>query len=164
MPHFFIDGTITTARLKRALIGGAVYTDVTVRQDDGDQRRIGAMMVLNDLKHAMAPGARGRFYFHNLLGTKGIHGFRPGHGEGRGSFPGRWVATSLIIGLLNLSLVAGWLLAGEGFGPFTFATGLLCLTLSAAYAAVSSAAMRAYRADEPRGPTSGTPRPAAAGR
>lgn len=162
MSHFFIDGTITTARLKRPLIGGAVYTDVTVRQDDGDQRRVGAMMVLNDMKHAMAPGARGRFYFHNVLGTKGIHGFRPASGAGLGSFPGRWVIMTLVFGLLNLSLVAGWLLLGDGFGAFTFATGLTCLSLSAAYAIVGSAAMRAYRADQPRGPARGKLRPAPA--
>jgi len=162
MSHFLIDGTITTARLKHRLIGGAVYTDVTVRQDDGDQRRIGSMMVLNDLKHAMIPGARGRFYFHNVLGTKGIHGFRPLAGAGLGSFPGRWIVMTLIIGLLNLSMVAGWLLLGEGFGSFTFATGLICLTLSAAYTVVSNAAMRAYRADDALGPNSGKLRPAVA--
>lgn len=163
MSHFFIDGTITTARLKRPLIGGAVYTDVTVRQNDGDQRRIGSMMVLNDLRHAMAPGARGRFYFHNVLGTKGIHGFRPEQGPALGSFPGRWVAMCVIIGLLNMSLVAGWLLLGEGFGPFTFGTGLMCLSLAAVYAIVSNAAMRAYRADDRAGPGPGKLRPAVAG-
>ena len=162
MSHFFIDGTITTARLKRPLFGGATYTDVTIRQHDGDQRRIGSMMVLNDMKQAMAPGARGRFYFHSVLGTKGIHGFRPTGGAGRGSFPGRWVVMTLIFGLLNLSLVASWLLSGEGFGVITFAAGVICLTLSAAYAIVGSAAMRAYRADQPRGPTAGKLRPAPA--
>lgn len=162
MPHFFIDGIITTARLKQPLIGGATYTDITIRQDDGDQRRIGAMMVLNDMKHAMAPGARGRFYFHNLLGTKGIHGFRPAGGTGIASFPGRWIFVTLAFGLLNLSLVAGWLARGEGFGAVAFAAGLICLTLSGAYGIVGRAAMRAYRADEPHGP--GTPRPARARR
>lgn len=162
MSHFHIDGTITIAKLKRPLIGGAVYTDVTVRQDDGDQRRIGALMVHTDMRHAMVPGARGRFYFHNVAGSKGIHGFRPKGAQANGSFPGRWAGIFLALGLLNMALVAFWLMVGERIGWFTFGMGLACLILAGVYGVAGSFAMRAYRTDNPRGPAPGTLRPAIA--
>ncbi len=161
MSHFHVDGTITIAKLKRPLLGGAVYTDVIVRQDDGDQRRVGALMAHRDMRQAMVPGARGRFYFHNVLGSKGIHGFRAAGGQSLASFPGRWAGIFLSLGALNVALVAFWLMVGERIGWVTFGMGLACLILAGIYGVAGSAAMRAYRADAPHGAPSGKLRAAA---
>lgn len=162
MSHFHIDGRIAVARLKRPLLGGGVYTDIVIRQDDGDQRRVGTLMVHSDMRHAMVPGARGRFYFHNVLGSKGIHGFRAAGGQGFGSFPGRWIGIFGSLGLLNMALVAFWLMIGERIGWLTFGMGLACLILAGIYGAACNAAMRAYRADDARGQAPATLHTAAA--
>lgn len=162
MSHYHIDGTIKVAKLKRRLIGGAVYTDVALRENAGSERRIGTLMVLDDMKHAMVPGGGGRFYFHDVLGTKGVHGFRPIGGQARGSFPGRWEAMFLTLGLLNLALVAGWLMLDGRIAWLAACFGLASMVTTGLFAATRMAAMRAYRDDDPRIRADREPRAASA--
>ena len=153
MAHYQVDGTLVVAKLKRRLIGGAVYTDVAVRRDDGSHRNIGTVMALDDMKPAMAPGTRGRFYFYDVLGSKGIHAVRPVGGKAHACFPYRWIVMSMGLGALNLLLALGWWLLAGSFAPLATALGLLCLIVSGMFLRTRIGAMRDYRADDPRVPT-----------
>ena len=149
MAHEPVDGMLMVAQLKRRLLGGAVYTDVTIRRNDGDVRRLGTVLVLNDVDHAMVPGNRGRFYAYNVLGTKGIHGFRPVGRTAHGSFPQRFEVMLLSLGLLNLLLTVYFLSTGNGFAWISGATSLLGLTCGALFLRARTVAMRAYHQDDP---------------
>jgi hypothetical protein len=149
MAHYFEDGTIVVAKLKRKLIGGAVYTDVTVRREDGSHRNIGTIMALEGMWPAMVPGTRGRFYFHDVLGSKGIHGVRPVGGQAHFYFPYRWDLMTIGMGSLNLLMALGWWLLAGSFAPFATALGLLCLTLGGLFIRTRIGATREYRADDP---------------
>jgi hypothetical protein len=148
MAHYHVDGTLVVAKLKRRLIGGAVYTDVAVRREDGTHRRIGTVMALDDMKPAMVPGTRGRFYFYDVLGSKGIHAVRPVGGKAHAYFPYRWDLMSGGMAALNLMMALGWWLLAGSFAPFATALGLLCLIMSVMFLRTRIGAMRDYRADD----------------
>jgi hypothetical protein len=152
MAHYHVDGTLVVAKLKRRLIGGAVYTDVAVRREDGTHRKIGTVMALDDMKPAMVPGTRGRFYFHEMLGSRGIHAIRPVGGKAHAYFPYRWDLMSGGMAALNLMMALGWWLLAGSFAPFATALGLLCLIMSAMFLRTRIGAMRDYRADDQLGP------------
>lgn len=148
MAHYHVDGTLVVAKLKRRLIGGAVYADVAVRREDGTHRIIGPITALDDMKGAMVPGTRGRFYFYDVLGSKGIYGVRPAGGTARAGFPFRWELMSGGMGALNLSMALGWWLLAGSFAPFATALGILCLVIGAIFLRTRIVAMRDYRADD----------------
>jgi hypothetical protein len=154
MAHYHLDGTLVVAKLKRRLIGGAVYSDVTVRREDGTHRNIGTIMALDEMKPAMVPGARGRFYLYDVLGTKGIHAIRPVGGKAQAYFPYRWDLIFNVMGALNLFMALGWWLLAGSFALFATLLGLLCLAMGALFLRTRISAMRAYRADDPHAPTS----------
>jgi hypothetical protein len=153
MAHYHVDGTLVVAKLKRRLMGGAVYTDVAVRREDGTHRVIGTIMALDDMKAAMAPGTRGRFYFYDVLGSKGIYGVCPAGGLAHAGFPSRWELMSGGMGALNLSMALGWWLLAGSFAPFATALGLLCLVMAGIFLRTRIEAMRDYRADDRSAPS-----------
>ncbi len=153
MAHFHVDGTLVVAKLKRNLLGGGVYQDVTVRREDGSHRNVGTLTVLSDMKGAMAPGTRGRFYFYDVLGSKGLYGARPIGAKARAHFPYRWDVMFAGMGALNLLMALGWWLIAGSLAPFAITLGLLCLTVEALFVQTRIAAMRAYRSDDPRAPS-----------
>ena len=153
MAHFHVDGTLVVAKLKRNLLGGGIYQDVTVRGEDGSHRNLGTLTVLSDMQAAMAPGTRGRFYFYDVLGSKGLYGARPIGARARVHFPWRWDAMFAGMGALNLMMAIGWWLAAGSFAPFAITLGLLCLVMEALFVQTRIGAMRDYRADDPRAPS-----------
>jgi hypothetical protein len=152
MAHYHVDGTLVVAKLKRRLVGGAVYTGVTVRREDGTHRAVGTIMALDDMKLAMVPGTRGRFYFHEVLGTKGIHALRPVGGTAQLYFPRRWEVMSTGLGALNLLMALGWWLLAGSFAPLAALLGLLCLATGFMFLRTRIGAMRDYRADDSPAP------------
>lgn len=155
MAHFHVDGTLVVAKLKRNLIGAGAYQDVTVRQDDGWHRNVGTLLVRGDMKAAMTPGTRGRFYFYVVLGSKGIYGVRPLGSKARARFPYRWDLMFGGMGILNLAVALGWWLLAGSFAPLASALALLCLVVEALFVQTRVGAMRAYRGDDPQAPTAG---------
>lgn len=112
--HRPIEGTLTVARLKRSLLGQSVFTDVTVRRIDGSHEAIGNIVVSDSLRDALIPGASGRFYFHDVAGTRGMHGFKPASGTARIAFPILHERIFAAFGGLNIALAIGlMLLTGE---------------------------------------------------
>jgi hypothetical protein len=148
MSQSHLDGTLVVAQLKRSLLGGAVYTDVTVRDCKGGLKKLGTLTVLDDIRHAMVPGSRGRFYHYNMLGSKGVHGFRPVCGKAHGHFPYRWELMGWGLGLLNLMLVLIRLLTEGKIALWSVGFGLLGLVLGVIFSATRIAADKAYRADD----------------
>lgn len=82
-----IDGTLVQATPRGGLFGQAAYDGVTVRRADGREVRLGRVSVPAELAEAMVPGTEGRFFFHDIAGTKGMHGFKSAAGPVRGAFP-----------------------------------------------------------------------------
>lgn len=153
MAHRHIDGMLTVAQLKRGLIKGAVYKDVTVRTDQGDIRRVGTMMITTDMQYAMTPGSRGRFYFYDVWGTKGLYGFRPVGGEAHARFPTRWEIMGYGIGGLNLLLVAALYLLDGKLPLLSLIFGALGIVMGAVFTATRTAGMRAWNQDGRSGHT-----------
>jgi hypothetical protein len=146
--HQAVDGTLVVAQLKRNLLGGAVYKDVTVREADGNHRNLGTILVLNDMRHAMAPGSRGRFYFYDVLGSKGIHAFRPKGGTAHMHFPYRWDIMSWGLGVLNLMVAMAWYMLDGRIPYWTTTFGVLGIVLGVVFLTTRLSATKAYRADE----------------
>lgn len=82
-----IEGVLVEARLRRSLLGQLSYEQVTVRQADGREVALGRVAVAAELRDAMTPGTQGRFFFHDVVGFKGLHGFTSPDGQVRTAFP-----------------------------------------------------------------------------
>lgn len=147
MAHHRIDGMLIVAKLKRRLLGAAVYRDVAIRQHDGDIRRLGTLVVLDDMKHALVPGSRGSFYAYDVAGSKGIHGFRPEGRGGHGYFPFRWEILSYVMAAVSLPIVLWFHAIGSSMTWFSAFFGVLSLVLGIVFTTSRIAAMRAFRAD-----------------
>ena len=148
MAHERIDGMLIVAKLKRGLLGGAAYTDVAIRRDDGDVRRLGTLMILDDMKHALVPGSRGRFYAYNVAGSKGIYAFRPEGRPARGRFPIRWEIMMYSMGLMNILMAWYFFASGSGLRWLPLVFGILLPIFGIWFTATRMAAMRTYREDE----------------
>ena len=128
MMHRPIEGTLMVARLKRSLLGQSVYSDVTVRRMDGTQEAIGDIVISAKLRDALVPGASGRFYFHDIAGTRGMHGFKPAGGAARMAFPVLHERVFAAFGALNLVLAVGLLLLSGELRLLPLLVGVLALT------------------------------------
>lgn len=141
MMHRPIEGILTVARLKRSLLGQSVFTDVTVRRFDGSHERIGDIVLSDRLRDALVPGASGRFYFHDVAGTKGMHGFKPAGGTARMAFPTLHERIFAAFGGLNLALAIGWLLLTGNLRLLPLLVGVLAMTGWVIYRASRQAIM-----------------------
>ena len=150
MTHRSVDGTLVVARLKRRVLGGAVYCDVTIRGAGGGETNLGTMMALDDMRHAMVPGGRGRFYVYDVLGSKGVHGFRPASGKAYANFPRRWAVMCWGAAALNLLIALSWLLFESRFAIWASSFGMLSMVLGVTFLTTRRAAMQAYHADDYR--------------
>jgi hypothetical protein len=149
MSHGHTDGTLVVAQLKRRLLGSAaVYKDVTIRRGDGSTRNLGTILVLDDMRDAMVPGSQGRFYHYDVLGSKGVHGFRPVSGRAHARFPLRWDIMCWGIGLLNLLVVAMWLMLNGSYAYWASAFAIIGVIMGVMFTSTRIAAMKAYGADD----------------
>ena len=129
MMHRPIEGTLMVARLKRSLLGQSVYREVTVRRGDGRQEAIGDIVISNKLRDALVPGASGRFYFHDIAGTRGMHGFKPGGAAAaRIAFPMLHERVFAAFGGINLMLAAALLLLTGELRLLPLLIGVLAIT------------------------------------
>jgi|GEM_PF-4663690 len=156
MAHFHLDGTLVVAKLKRDLIGGGVYKDVTVRDGEGSERNVGTIMALDDMKPVMVPGTRGRFYFYDVAGTKGVYGARLIGGRAHACFPWRWEIMTAGMAVLNLLMALFWQISGS-FAPLATVLGLACLVMAALFLRTRTGAMRRYRGDDACVPAAAQP-------
>ena len=128
MMHRPIEGTLTVARFKRSLLGQSVYDEVAVRRMDGSHEKFDNVVVSDELRDALVPGASGRFYFHDIAGTRGMHGFKPAGGAARMIFPVLHERIFAAFGALNLTLAIGLMLMGGELRLLPLLVGVLAMT------------------------------------
>lgn len=104
-----IDGVVIAATLKGRAFGQRAYHDVTLRRRDGQEQRIGGIMVAERLGDVLIPGREGRFFFHDVMGSQGLHAYQPIGGEVRLAFPMLVERAFALLALLNLALVAAYI-------------------------------------------------------
>ena len=82
-----IDGMLSNATLQRSMFGQLSYRDVAIRRSGGSQVTFARLSVPAELRQLMEPGTQGRFFFHEVVGFEGLHGFASEDGEVRKAFP-----------------------------------------------------------------------------
>jgi hypothetical protein len=140
-----IDGIVTVARLKRGALGQSIYSDVTIRRTDGSLEQLGSLVVANALRDVLAPGTGGRFYFHDIMGARGLHGFQPAGQAARMMFPRVNELALGLMGLLNLVMVFGWMLMDGGLRVLPFMIGVACVIGWAVFTASRQALTHDFR-------------------
>jgi hypothetical protein len=123
-----IEGVVIAATLKGSAFGQRVYQDVTLRRRDGIEQKLGGVMVAERLGDALAPGREGRFYFHDIMGSQGMHAYQPVGGPLSVAFPKLVERAFAILALLNLALVGGWIAAQGGLQLVPLMLGVLGTT------------------------------------
>ncbi|HEY0115034.1 MAG TPA: hypothetical protein VGB54_04875 [Allosphingosinicella sp.] len=108
-----IDGVVVSARLKASAFGQSVYADVTLRRRDGAEQSLGGVMVSDRLSEVLTSGTAGRFFFHDIMGSQGLHAFEPLGGAARIVFPMLVERVFGLLALANLAIVAAWLSANS---------------------------------------------------
>ena len=141
MMHRPIEGTLMVARLKRSFLGQSAYTDVTVRRMDGSHEVVGDVVLSDKLRDALVPGASGRFYFHDVAGTRGMHGFKPASGPSRMAFPVLYERMFAAFGGLNMLLALGLVLLTGELRLLPLLVGVLAMTGWVIYRASRQAIM-----------------------
>jgi hypothetical protein len=123
-----IEGMVIAATLKGSAFGQSVYQDVTLRRRDGSEQPLGGVMVAARLADALRPGREGRFYFHDILGSQGLHAFQPLGGAATIAFPQLVERAFALLAVLNLALVGAWIAAEGGLQLVPLMLGVLGTT------------------------------------
>ena len=123
-----INAVVVTARLKRAALGERVYSDVTLRRRDGSEQQLGRVTAPESLGDVLTPGREGCFYFHDMMGAQGLHGYRPVGGAERVAFPMLVERIFALLAILNLALVSAFLAAEAGLPLVPLMLGVLATT------------------------------------
>lgn len=123
-----IEAVIVAATLKRAALGERVYTAVTLRRRDGSEQDLGRVTVAERLGDVLIPGREGCFYFHDMMGTQGLHAFRPVGGTEQVAFPQLVERIFALLAFLNLALVSSWLAADAGLQLVPLMLGVIATT------------------------------------
>jgi len=141
MMHRPIEGTVMVARFKRSVLGQSSYSDVTVRRMDGSHETFENVVVSDTLRDALVPGQSGRFYFHDVAGTRGMHGFKPACGAARMAFPVLYERMFAAFGALNLLLALGLMIVTGDLRLLPLLVGVLAATGWVIYRASRQAIM-----------------------
>ena len=120
-----IEGVVIAATLRGSAFGQRVYQGVTLRRRDGVEQELGGVMVAGALAGALTPGSEGRFYFHDIMGTQGLHGYQPAGGKTAIAFPRLVERVFGLLAALNLALVAAWIAADGGLQLVPLMLGVL---------------------------------------
>lgn len=123
-----IEGVVISATLKGSAFGQRVYQNVTLRRRDGAEQAIGGVMVAARLSGALTPGQEGRFYFHDIMGSQGLHAYEPVGGKVVLAFPKLVERVFALLALLNLAMVGGWISADGGLPLVPLMLGVLATT------------------------------------
>lgn len=146
MANIVIDGIVEEATLRRSARGQSVFETVTIRSDSGKPRTFRKLIVANAMRELLKPGLSGRFYFHNFIDQKGLHGLRA-DGHSLFAFPGNAEKLLGILGLLNLLLLAGWIAMDGGVRLLPAIFGPLCTALWVALRSARKGAEAQFAAD-----------------
>lgn len=111
MMNHRIEGVLVEAKLRRGMFGQHSYDDVTVRRGDGWEVKLSRVSVAAEMRSLMVPGTQGEFHFHEVVGLKGMHGFKSAAGEVKGAFP-RLIEDAFgaltMINLVMLATLLSW--------------------------------------------------------
>lgn len=146
MANSIIEGVVEEARLKRSGRGQSIFEAVTFRRTDGTRETFRKLIVANDVRDLLKTGLSGRFYVHNFLDQKGLHGLRS-EGQTLFSFPDSLTKILCILGLLNLVMLAGWIAADGAVRLLPAIFGPLCMGLWLALRMARSSAQAHFTAD-----------------
>lgn len=146
MANIVVDGTVEEAKLKRSGRGQSIFEAVTILGADGARRKFRKLIVANEMRDLLRAGLSGRFYLHNIVDQKGLHGLRA---EGRALFAFPRGAEKLlgILGLLNLLILAGWVAMDGGVRLLPAIFGPLCAGLWLALRLARKSAEAQFAAD-----------------
>lgn len=140
-----IEGVITAATRKASAFGQTVYRDVTLRRADGVEQKLGGVMVAAKLEQALQPGSEGRFFFHDVMGSQGMHGFAPRGGKTELAFPKLVEHVFAALALVNLGLVAAWISAEGALQLVPLMIGVLATTAWATCRGLRQAVMHDFK-------------------
>lgn len=104
-----IEAVVIRATLKRSALGERVYDDVVLRRRDGSELRLGRVTAARRLGDVLAPGREGRFDFHDVMGTQGLHAFAPIGGVTTIAFPLLVERIFALLAIVNIVIVSAWL-------------------------------------------------------
>lgn len=120
-----IEGMVIAATLKGSAFGQRIYHGVTLRRRDGVEQQLGGVMVAARLGDALTPGREGRFYFHDIMGSQGLHAYQPAGAAAAVAFPRLVERLFALLAVLNLGLVGGWIAAEGGLQLVPLTLGVL---------------------------------------
>lgn len=140
-----MEGVVIAATMRGGALGQRSYRDVALRRTDGSEQRLGNVLVAEKLGDVLVPGRTGRFYFHDILGSQGLHAFQPAGETARLAFPKLVEHMFALLAALNLALVsAGISMSGElQMVPLTL--GVLGTTAWASCRALRQAVLHDFR-------------------
>lgn len=95
-----IDGSITSATLKRSFRGISLFKEIVFQQTDGASRTMKNMVTTDAVAEGLKPGNTGRFYLYTSLDVKGVHGWRLANGTQAYGVPGNNERVFLILGVV----------------------------------------------------------------
>lgn len=132
MHHSPIEGRMVAATLSRSFAGERVYRGVVIRRRDGADQRIGRVTVPAQLADVMAEGSEGRFFLHDVMGSRGLHAFAAADGSPRTAFPRLTEIVFAVLAAFNLLIVAVALTYEAGLPIVPLALGVLATSAWAA--------------------------------
>ncbi len=140
-----IDAVVVSANLKRSALGERVYSEVVLRRRDGSELRLGQVTVSNDLGDVLVPGREGCFSFHDMLGSTGLHAYRPVGGAERVAFPMLVERLFGALAIVNLMLVSAWLASQAGLQVVPLMVGVLATMAWATTRALREAVLHDFK-------------------
>jgi hypothetical protein len=123
-----IEGVVIAGTRKGAAFGQSVFRDVVLRRRDGVEQKLGGVMVASSLDHALVPGAEGRFFLHEMMGSQGLHGFEPAGGTTQLAFPKLVERVFAVLAFINLALCGAWISATGDLQLVPLMVGVLATT------------------------------------
>jgi len=140
-----IDAVVVSANLKRSGLGERVYCDVVLRRRDGSELRLCQVTVSNKLGDVLVPGREGCFSFHDMLGSTGLHAYRPVGGPERVAFPMLVERLFAALAVINLLMVSVWLASQAGLQVVPLMVGVLATMAWATARALREAVLHDFK-------------------
>lgn len=128
MSTSIIDGTVTSAEIRRSRGGITVFRTIGFQRDNGPSQTIRNAVVKQEVADALTPGATGRFYLYNAFDLKGVHGVRTSDGRALFGFPTNNQKIFLILGILNIAWIALVIATRDGIPLLGAALLILAVT------------------------------------
>lgn len=151
-----IDAVVVSAALKRAAFGERVYDGVILRRRDGSETHVGRVTVASRLGDTLIPGRDGRFHFHDVMGSQGLHAFTPSRApadrNAASASAGAEIAFPMLIerafallAVINLAIVAAWLSTDALLPMVPLALGIAATTAWATWRGCREAVLHDFK-------------------